>query len=81
MRAVFALLGPHPGPLPQGEGEKRRALFGDRISKNKINRQGRQERKDSRMPFVTDFLASLAVQEKFLGFPLASCGKNYWTEY
>ena len=32
MRAVFALLGPHPGPLPQGEGEKRHALFGDRIS-------------------------------------------------
>ena len=24
--------GPHPGPLPQGEGEKRHALFGDRIS-------------------------------------------------
>ena len=29
MRAVVALL----GPLPRGEGEKRRALFGDRISK------------------------------------------------
>ena len=23
MRAVFALLGPHPNPLPEGEGEKR----------------------------------------------------------
>ncbi len=32
MRAAVALLGPHPGPLPQGEGEKRHALFGDRIS-------------------------------------------------
>ena len=48
MRAGFALPGPHPGPLdsgsklrstssihgvvPQGEGEKRHALFCDRIS-------------------------------------------------
>jgi hypothetical protein len=34
MRAAFAVVCPHPGPLPQGEGEKRCALFGDRISKN-----------------------------------------------
>ena len=26
---AFAPLGPHPGPLPQGEGKKRRALLGD----------------------------------------------------
>jgi hypothetical protein len=44
MRAVFALPSPHPGPLPQGEGEKRRALFGDRISK----RVGRNERRELR---------------------------------
>jgi hypothetical protein len=36
MRAVFMLFGPHPNPLPQGEGEKRHALFGDRISINRM---------------------------------------------
>src|SRR4030065_365495 len=29
------------GPLPQGEGEKRHALFGDRISKSRARRKAR----------------------------------------
>ncbi len=32
MRAGFAALCPHPGPLPKGEGEKQYALFDGRIS-------------------------------------------------
>jgi hypothetical protein len=31
-RAGFCRVCPHPGPLPQGEGEKQRALFNGRIS-------------------------------------------------
>ena len=32
MREVLQLFSPHPNPLPEGEGEKQDALFGDRIS-------------------------------------------------
>jgi hypothetical protein len=32
MRAGFTAVCPHPGPLPEGEGEKQYALFGGRIS-------------------------------------------------
>jgi len=33
MRAGFTAVFPHPGPLPEGEGEKQYALFDGRISK------------------------------------------------
>ena len=32
MRAGFTAAGPHPGPLPQGEGEKHCAPFDGRVS-------------------------------------------------
>ncbi len=41
MRAGFVVVCPHPGPLPQGEGEKRYALFSGRVSKcSPINKPG-----------------------------------------
>ena len=33
MRVGFDVVFPHPGPLPEGEGEKRDALFSGRVSK------------------------------------------------
>jgi hypothetical protein len=59
MRAGFAVVCPHPDPLPEGEGEKLYALFVGRISNPSWEKIAllkiEQDRKTERVHYVIEF--------------------------